>query len=119
MSFHRYFEFVVTDTINSIPGRLLLLMRYVNQEKFPEGLKPLIYCVKDLGMDFGLWIEPEIPHRQAYYTGDLQLSLSAQIHACMDHRRSQRCQPESAPFLQSPLLYVRSSGNLHESQQSR
>lgn len=33
---------------------------YVNQEKFPNGLKPLIDCVKDLGMDFGIWIEPEM-----------------------------------------------------------
>ena len=33
---------------------------YVNPEKFPEGLKPLIDCVKGLGMDFGIWIEPEM-----------------------------------------------------------
>ena len=33
---------------------------YVNPEKFPEGLKPLIDCVKELGMDFGIWIEPEM-----------------------------------------------------------
>lgn len=33
---------------------------YVNPEKFPQGLKPLIDCVKALGMDFGIWIEPEM-----------------------------------------------------------
>ncbi|MGL6130550.1 MAG: alpha-galactosidase, partial [Fusobacteriaceae bacterium] len=33
---------------------------WVNKEKFPEGLKPLIDGVKDLGMDFGIWIEPEM-----------------------------------------------------------
>lgn len=33
---------------------------YVNPQKFPEGLKPLIDCVKELGMDFGIWIEPEM-----------------------------------------------------------
>lgn len=33
---------------------------YVNEEKFPEGLEPLITCVKNLGMDFGIWIEPEM-----------------------------------------------------------
>lgn len=33
---------------------------YVNQEKFPDGLALLIACVKDLGMDFGIWIEPEM-----------------------------------------------------------
>jgi alpha-galactosidase len=31
----------------------------VNPQKFPNGLGPLIRHVKDLGMDFGLWVEPE------------------------------------------------------------
>src|SRR6266581_4303079 len=33
---------------------------YVNPEKFPHGLKPLIGNVRALGMDFGLWVEPEM-----------------------------------------------------------
>ena len=33
---------------------------YVNQQKFPNGLKPLIDHVHALGMDFGLWVEPEM-----------------------------------------------------------
>jgi alpha-galactosidase len=33
---------------------------YVNPEKFPHGLKPLIDKVHGLGMDFGLWVEPEM-----------------------------------------------------------
>ncbi|HUU13560.1 MAG TPA: alpha-galactosidase [Terriglobia bacterium] len=32
----------------------------VNPRKFPNGLKPLIDHVKSLGMDFGLWVEPEM-----------------------------------------------------------
>jgi alpha-galactosidase len=32
---------------------------YVNPRKFPHGLKPLIDRVHALGMDFGLWVEPE------------------------------------------------------------
>ncbi len=32
----------------------------VNRRKFPQGLKPLIDKVKALGMDFGLWVEPEM-----------------------------------------------------------
>lgn len=31
-----------------------------DQQKFPRGLQPLIQRVNDLGMDFGLWIEPEM-----------------------------------------------------------
>jgi alpha-galactosidase len=33
---------------------------YVNSQKFPNGLKPLIDRVHALGMDFGLWVEPEM-----------------------------------------------------------
>ena len=32
---------------------------YVNREKFPNGLEELIAYVNRLGMDFGLWVEPE------------------------------------------------------------
>ena len=32
----------------------------VNSKKFPHGLKPLIDKVRSLGMDFGLWVEPEM-----------------------------------------------------------
>ena len=33
---------------------------YVNPTKFPRGLGPLIRHVKELGMDFGIWVEPEM-----------------------------------------------------------
>ncbi|HEV2577089.1 MAG TPA: alpha-galactosidase [Acidobacteriaceae bacterium] len=33
---------------------------YVNPQKFPHGLTPLIDKVHSLGMDFGLWVEPEM-----------------------------------------------------------
>ncbi len=33
---------------------------YVNQQKFPNGLKPVIDKVHSLGMDFGIWVEPEM-----------------------------------------------------------
>jgi alpha-galactosidase len=33
---------------------------WVNQEKFPRGLGPLIEKVHSLGMSFGLWVEPEM-----------------------------------------------------------
>jgi alpha-galactosidase len=33
---------------------------YTNRQKFPNGLKPLIDRVQELGMDFGLWVEPEM-----------------------------------------------------------
>ena len=33
---------------------------FVNKDKFPNGLDELIKNVNDLGMDFGLWFEPEM-----------------------------------------------------------
>ena len=33
---------------------------YVNPRKFPNGLQPLIQYVNGLGMDFGIWVEPEM-----------------------------------------------------------
>lgn len=33
---------------------------YVNTEKFPNGLDELIERVNELGMDFGIWVEPEM-----------------------------------------------------------
>ena len=33
---------------------------YVNPKKFPNGLQPLIRFVNSLGMDFGIWVEPEM-----------------------------------------------------------
>ncbi|MFC4778798.1 alpha-galactosidase [Paenibacillus sp. GCM10023252] len=32
----------------------------VNPEKFPNGLQPLIDKVESLGMEFGIWVEPEM-----------------------------------------------------------
>jgi alpha-galactosidase len=33
---------------------------FVDQTKYPDGLMPLIHYVKGLGMEFGLWFEPEM-----------------------------------------------------------
>ena len=33
---------------------------YVDEEVWPDGLHPLVDRVHDLGMDFGLWFEPEM-----------------------------------------------------------
>ena len=33
---------------------------YLDEQKYPQGLQPIIDCVKDHGMEFGLWFEPEM-----------------------------------------------------------
>lgn len=33
---------------------------YVDKKKFPNGLKPMIDKITAMGMDFGIWIEPEM-----------------------------------------------------------
>ena len=32
----------------------------VDKKKFPNGLRPMIRKINDLGLDFGLWVEPEM-----------------------------------------------------------
>jgi len=38
---------------------------YVNKKKFPHGLTSLISYVNELGMDFGLWVEPEMVNKNS------------------------------------------------------
>jgi alpha-galactosidase len=38
---------------------------YVNKEKFPHDLSSLISYVNKLGMDFGLWVEPEMVNKNS------------------------------------------------------
>ena len=38
---------------------------WVNRERFPNGLRPLIERVRSLGMSFGLWVEPEMVNRDS------------------------------------------------------
>lgn len=43
---------------------------YVDSEKYPDGLHPLVDRVHELGMEFGLWVEPEMlnPDSDLYRT---------------------------------------------------
>jgi alpha-galactosidase len=37
----------------------------VDQSKYPEGLQPLIDCVEAAGMEFGIWVEPEMTNENS------------------------------------------------------
>lgn len=37
----------------------------VDSEKFPNGLNPMIKIINDLGLDFGIWVEPEMVNRNS------------------------------------------------------
>lgn len=37
----------------------------VNTKRLPKGLKPLIEDIRALGLDFGLWVEPEMVNQQS------------------------------------------------------
>ncbi|TDO95812.1 alpha-galactosidase [Marinomonas balearica] len=56
---------------------------YVDEQKYPNGLTPLIDHVKSLGMEFGLWVEPEMvnPDSALYRAHpDWVLELPAKEH---------------------------------------
>lgn len=38
---------------------------YVDKNKFPNGLKPMIDKINDMGLDFGIWIEPEMVNKNS------------------------------------------------------
>lgn len=74
----------------------------IDHRKWPNGLHPLIDHVRDLGMEFGLWVEPEMisPHSDLYQahpdwalhvpdrrrpTGRNQLVLDLTLPAAFDH----------------------------------
>lgn len=71
----------------------------VSPEAHPDGLAPLIGHVRDLGMEFGIWVEPEMVnpdsdlHRahpewvlgDPAVTGRNQLVLDLSIDACWQH----------------------------------
>lgn len=42
----------------------------VDKQKFPNGLQPMIKKINDMGMDFGIWVEPEMvnPNSDLYRT---------------------------------------------------
>lgn len=37
----------------------------VDASKYPNGLRPLVHHVRSLGMEFGLWVEPEMVNRDS------------------------------------------------------
>ncbi|MCP1660190.1 alpha-galactosidase [Neisseria perflava] len=38
---------------------------YLDEKKYPEGLTPVIQAVKDLGMEFGIWVELEMINKNS------------------------------------------------------
>ncbi|MDB1123151.1 alpha-galactosidase [Vibrio algarum] len=38
---------------------------YLDEKKYPEGLEPVIQHVNDQGMEFGLWVEPEMISKES------------------------------------------------------
>ncbi len=74
----------------------------LDTKKYPNGLKPVIDHVNGLGMEFGIWVEPEMVNEESdlfrfhpewllatddYHvtTGRNQLVLNLQIPACFDY----------------------------------
>lgn len=57
---------------------------FVDEVKYPDGLTPLIDHVRALGMEFGLWFEPEM------INPDSDLFRQHPDWAMMDHRYEQR-----------------------------
>ncbi len=75
---------------------------YLDENKYPNGLEPVIHHINNLGMEFGLWVEPEMINKdsnlyrnnpewllgaQDYQkpSGRFQYVLNLQNQACFDY----------------------------------
>ncbi len=58
----------------------------VDPDKFPKGLTPLIEAVNQLGMDFGLWVEPEMVNPDS----DLYRAYPDWVYHFPNRRRSEQ-----------------------------
>lgn len=38
---------------------------FLDEKKYPNGLEPIVNHVNDLGMEFGLWFEPEMINKNS------------------------------------------------------
>ncbi len=45
---------------------------YANERKLPNGLKGLADKITKMGLDFGIWIEPEMVSRTVSYTENIR-----------------------------------------------
>lgn len=86
---------------------------YVNEEKLPGGLKPLIDRINGLGMKFGIWIEPEmISENSDLYRAhpDWALAIPGRLPAlCRNQLVLDMSRPEVVDY-----LYERISGLLRD-----
>ena len=48
----------------------------VDKNKFPNGLQPMIEKINALGLDFGIWIEPEMVNRTVTCTASIPTGCS-------------------------------------------
>jgi alpha-galactosidase len=55
---------------------------FINKDKFPRGLRPFVSKIKNMGLKFGLWFEPEMinPNSQLYQNHkDYAVSIQGRI----------------------------------------
>ena len=89
---------------------------YVNKKKLPGGLKGLCGKINRLGLDFGIWVEPEMVNvRSKLYRQhpDWVLQIPGKPHS---EGRNQRildlCNPEVVDYLAEQMTRVFSSANI-------
>ena len=81
---------------------------YANKDKFPNGLKNLVLRVKEIGMKFGIWIEPEMVNPDS----DLYRAHPEWCLNCRERKPSlsrhqlvlDLCNPEVRDYLKNSFL---------------
>lgn len=87
-----------------------------NPKKLPGGLKSLCDKINNLGLDFGIWVEPEMVNVQSkLYDAhpDWAMAVPGQLHSEGRHQRFlDLCNPEVVDFLIEKMSAVFRSANI-------
>lgn len=87
-----------------------------NQKKLPGGLKRLSKKITDLGMSFGLWVEPEMVNvnsRLYEQHPDWVMAIKDKLHSEGRHQRIlDLCNPEVTDWLIDKMTEVFSAGDI-------
>lgn len=88
----------------------------VNPKKLPGGLSGLCEKINDIGLDFGVWVEPEmINTKSRLYEAhpDWAMAIPGQLHSEGRHQRIlDLCNPEVTDFLIRKMSEVFASANI-------
>lgn len=89
---------------------------FVNQKKLPKGLDGLCKKINEIGLDFGIWVEPEMVNvNSRLYEDhpDWAMAIPGQLHSEGRHQRVlDLCNPQVVDYMTEKMTEVFSAANI-------